>query len=87
MAVELMKLTPPEDMMKLLDLKAEFLEKIHQITGISERLMAFPEPGERSVWRENIWFGYGEGDDGGGAALAAFRYGRCPFAKDYYQDQ
>lgn len=38
-----------------------------------------PEPGERDVWRDKVW--WGEGDDGGGAAIAFFRYGRCPFAE------
>ena len=40
-----------------------------------------PEPGERSIGFDTIWLGYGEGDDGGGAALAAYRYGLCPFVQ------
>lgn len=42
-------------------------------------LAMLPEPGERNPWGYLIWLGYGEGDDGGGAALAAYQYGRCPF--------
>ena len=37
-----------------------------------------PEPGERNPWTDRIWFGHGEGDDGGGAAIAAYQYGLCP---------
>ena len=38
-----------------------------------------PEPGERSTWSDTIRFPPEPYDDGGGAALAAYRYGRCPF--------
>lgn len=41
--------------------------------------LQFPEPGEVNPWEAVLWLGYGEGDDGGGAAVAAIRYGRCPF--------
>lgn len=36
-----------------------------------------PEPGERSL--PTIWFGDELLDDGGGPAIAEYRYGRCPF--------
>ena len=39
-----------------------------------------PEPGERNPWPDRVYFPWEPYDDGGGAAIAAFRYGRCPFA-------
>ena len=39
-----------------------------------------PEPGERLGECPVIRFDPEPYDDGGGAALAAYRYGRCPFA-------
>jgi len=39
-----------------------------------------PEPGERLFKSDVIHFSPEPYDDGGCAALAAYRYGRCPFA-------
>jgi len=40
-----------------------------------------PEPGERSMRFHAVWLPREPYDDGGGPALAAYRYGLCPFAK------
>ena len=39
-----------------------------------------PEPGERNPWTDRVYFPWEPYDDGGGAAIAAFRYELCPFA-------
>ena len=38
-----------------------------------------PERGERNPRLDRIYFPYEPYDDGGGAALAAYQYGQCPF--------
>lgn len=39
-----------------------------------------PEPGERYPWpSDRIFFGTEPYDDGGGAAIAAYQFGRCTF--------
>ncbi len=40
-----------------------------------------PEPGERNPWEGIFHISKEPYDDGGGAAIAAYQYGRCPFAK------
>lgn len=40
------------------------------------------EPGERLIWWQVVPFPPEPYDDGGGAALAAYQYGNCPFAKE-----
>lgn len=78
----LMQMTQPEELMKLLNMRDCITQEIYRVTGIKEMMGFSPEPGERAIWRESIWIGYGEeGDDGGGAALAAYRFGLCPFTR------
>ncbi|UWQ59984.1 hypothetical protein K3722_07590 [Leisingera caerulea] len=45
------------------------------------RLDIWPEPGERRIETDTIWLDHDMIHDGGGAALAAYQYGRCPFDK------
>lgn len=38
-----------------------------------------PERGERNPWPDRFFIPHEPYDDGGGAALAAYQYGQCPF--------
>lgn len=38
-----------------------------------------PEPGERNPWPDRVYFPWEPYDDGGGAAIASYQYGACPF--------
>jgi len=38
---------------------------------------ATPAVGERSPWKDRIWFGWDVYDDGGGPALAAYQFANC----------
>lgn len=41
----------------------------------------WPEPGERNPWPDRAYFPWEPYDDGGGAAVAFYRYGACPFSR------
>ena len=43
------------------------------------RFWLLPEPGERDPWEGRYWWRHDAYDDGGGPALAAYRFGRCIF--------
>lgn len=38
-----------------------------------------PLPGQRNPWPGMVYFPWEPYDDGGGAAIAAYQYGLCPF--------
>lgn len=40
-----------------------------------------PERGERNPWPDRVYFPWEPYDDGGGATIAAYQFGRCPFAQ------
>lgn len=84
---------PNKELMRVIDkARAEILDAFTYGTGVTyftDRpihvsiydFFKMPEPGERNPWSETIWLGFGEGDDGGGAAIAAYQFGLCPFAR------
>jgi len=51
MTVDLMELTPPEELIRLMDIQNNLMGEMYRIIGIKPMIMAFPEPGERSIWR------------------------------------
>ena len=54
-----------------------FADQMYHVTR--DKFFWLPEPGERDPSPGVIFFPTEPYDDGGGAALAGYRYGRCPF--------
>lgn len=52
-------------------------EMVGDVSPMPRMELSFPMAGERFAWYDRIWLDPEPFDDGGGAALAAYKFGHC----------